>query len=162
MFRVIEEKPPQWLLDDIQKGNDKLKNNYTLKNLRLQDMLTFNLVMYEDDIVAFSGLQNWYDGTARVNSRYYVTPKYRQYSLREKRVRYLWKYLMPYQIKVAEEIGFKKLFWSTELYRRRGKTMELTIQQAKKHLPKGWYFNRLEGLYQIKNAKQEVCQILKS
>ena len=34
MFRVIEETPPQWLLDDIQKGNDKLKNNYTLKNLR--------------------------------------------------------------------------------------------------------------------------------
>lgn len=125
-------------------------------------MLTFNLVMYEDDIVAFSGLQNWYDGTARVNSRYYVTPKYRQYALREKRVRYLWEYLAPFQIKVAEEIGFKKLFWSTELYRRRGKTMELTIQQAKKHLPKGWYFKRLEGLHQIKNAKQEVCLILKS
>ena len=40
--------------------------------------------------------------------------------------------------------------------------MELTIQQAKKHLPKGWYFKRLEGLHQIKNAKQEVCLILKS
>jgi len=33
MFKVIEKRPPQWLLDDIQKGNDKLKNNYTLKNL---------------------------------------------------------------------------------------------------------------------------------
>ena len=44
-----------------------------MKNLRLQDMLTFNLVMYEDDIVAFSGLQNWYDGTAR--ARHNMTGK---------------------------------------------------------------------------------------
>ena len=43
MFKVIEKRPPQWLLDDIQKSNDKLKDNYTLKNLRLQDMLTFKL-----------------------------------------------------------------------------------------------------------------------
>jgi hypothetical protein len=118
--------------------------------------------MYNDDIVGFSGLQKWKDGTARVNSRCYITPEFRQYKVRGERVRYPWKYLAPYQIKVAEDLGYTKLFWSTELYRRPGKTMALTIEHATQYLPEGWRYHQLDGYYDVNGVQQEVCEILKS
>ena len=142
MFKIIEKAPPQWLLDNIANGNDKLKVNYTLKKLKLPEMICFCTLMYNDDIVGFSGLQKWKDGTARV--------------------RYPWKYLAPYQIKVAEDLGYTKLFWSTELYRRPGKTMALTIEHATQYLPVGWRYHQLDGYYDVNGVQQEVCEILKS
>lgn len=41
MFKIVEETPPQWLLNDIASGNDKLKDNYTLENLKLHEMICF-------------------------------------------------------------------------------------------------------------------------
>lgn len=161
MFKIIEDRPPQWLLDNIAKSDDKLKANYTLKQLKLDQMLCFCLLLDDNKIVAFSGLQRWKDKTARVNSRCYITPEYRQYSIRGQRVRYPWKYLAPYQIKVAEQIGYKKLFWSTELYRRPGKTMDLTIKYASEYIPNGWIYSRLEGHHNVNGVQQEVCEILK-
>ena len=140
MFKIIEKAPPQWLLDNIANGNDKLKVNYTLKKLKLPEMICFCTLMYNDDIVVFSGLQKWKDG----------------------RVRYPWKYLAPYQIKVAEDLGYTKLFWSTELYRRPGKTMALTIEHATQYLPVGWRYHQLDGYYDVNGVQQEVCEILKS
>ena len=172
MFKIIEEAPPQWLLDDIAGGNDKLKDNYTLENIKLQEMICFCMLMYNDDIVGFSGLQrkplwpepfgDWEDNTPRVNSRCYIAPKFRQYKIRGDRIRYPWKYLAPYQIEMADKMGYNKLFWSTELYKRPGKTMDLTIEYAKKYLPENWHYNRLECYRDINGVEQEVCEILKS
>lgn len=162
MFKIIEDNPPQWVLDKISKSNDKLKINYTLERLKLDEMICFCLLLDDEKLVGFSGLQKWENNTARVNSRCYITPEYRQYTIRNKRIRYPWKYLAPYQINVADKLGYKKLFWSTELYKRPGKTMDLTIEYASKYLPKGWKYKRLDGHYNIKGVQQEVCQILKS
>jgi len=161
MFKIIEKSPPQWLLDNIANSNDKLKDNYTLKRLKLDKMLCFCLLLDNDNIVGFSGLQKWEGNKARVNSRCYITPEYRQYAVRRERVRYPWKYLAPYQIKVAQDLGYSKLFWSTELYKRPGKTMDLTINYAKEFLPAGWQFKRIEGHQNIFGVQQEVCEILK-
>ena len=162
MFKIIEKAPPQLLLDNIAKGNDKLKVNYTYERLKLPQMLCFCTLMYNDDIVGFSGLQKWENNTARVNSRCYITPEFRQYKVRGERVRYPWKYLAPYQIRIAEDLGYTKLFWSTELYKRPGKTMALTIEYAKQYLPEGWSYNQLEGKHDVNGVQQEVCEILKS
>lgn len=160
MFKIIEDKPPQWLLENIASGTDKLKSNYTLERLKLEQMICFCLLYEDDKIVGFSGLQKFEGDIARVNSRCYITPEYRQYKIRNERVRYPWKYLAPYQIKVAEKLGYTNLFWSTELYKRPEKTMNLTIQYASQYLPKGWQYKRL-GYKNINGVKQEVCQILK-
>jgi hypothetical protein len=63
---------------------------------------------------------------------------------------------------MADKMGYNKLFWSTELYKRPGKTMDLTIEYAKKYLPENWHYNRLEGYRDINGVEQEVCEILKS
>ena len=47
MFKIIEGTPPQWLLDNIAQSNDKLKANYTLKQLKLNQMICFCL-LYDD------------------------------------------------------------------------------------------------------------------
>ena len=162
MFKIIEGTPPQWLLDNIAQSKDKLKANYTLKQLKLNQMICFCLLYNDGQLVGFSGLQKWKDGTARVNSRCYITPEYRQYKVRGERVRYPWKYLAPYQIKIADKLGYTKLFWSTELYKRTGKTMALTIQYATQFLPEGWRYNQLKGHRDVNGVQQEVCEILKS
>jgi hypothetical protein len=161
MFKIIEDKPPQWLLDNIANSTDKLKSNYTLERLKLEQMICFCLLHENDKIVGFSGLQKFEGNTARVNSRCYITPEYRQYKIRNERVRYPWKYLAPYQINVAEKLGYTNLFWSTELYKRPEKTMNLTIKYASQYIPKGWQYKRL-GHKNINGVRQEVCQILKS
>ena len=66
MFKIIEGTPPQWLLDNIANSTDKLKANYTLKQLKIGQMICFCLLYEDGQLVGFSGLQKFEGNTARV------------------------------------------------------------------------------------------------
>lgn len=141
-MQIIIQDPPS--VDHINHTAD-----------RLPEMICWTVLYDGDDVVAFSGLQDFEDGTARVNSRCYIMPEYRHGE------RYPWTWLAPEQIEIADALGFTKLFWTTHLYRYPEKTMRHTIKHATPHLPSGWRFN-YAGMQTIRGVEQAVCEILKS
>jgi len=74
---VIWEKT----LENIVNGDDELKNNYI--NLTPRDFVCWPVLIDNNEIVCFSGLQinysRWSDKFARINSRFYISPKYRHH-----------------------------------------------------------------------------------
>ena len=59
------------------------RNNYKIKESRLDGYIRFDVMYYEDDIVSFSGLwtHDKWDNCARAADRYYIFKKYRSKSL---------------------------------------------------------------------------------
>jgi len=91
-------------LEVLEEIDDELKDNYTIKNLRLDEMICFPVLFKNDDIVCFSGMQKISDQIYRVATRYYIRKKYREHFVRShsKRQTYHWKYLVPYQLEMAK------------------------------------------------------------
>ena len=54
------------------------RNNYKIKESRLDGYIRFDVMYYEDDIVSFSGLwtHDKWDNCARAADRYYIFKKY--------------------------------------------------------------------------------------
>ena len=59
MFRVIEKTPPQWLLDDIQKGNDKLIRNYGIGAQIIKDLKIKNMILITKSPKKVIGLEGY-------------------------------------------------------------------------------------------------------
>lgn len=103
----------------IDAHNDKLKNNYlTLSPL---DFICWPVLIKNKEVICFSGLQQnqerWGDKFARVNSRFFINPKYRHVwpGKLEQSEKFLnTKYLLPIQINKAKELGFRGVFMSRE------------------------------------------------
>ena len=119
----LKQQHPKWVedaflksLDDIQNSNHSLKKNYTGKELKLDKMASFNVVLDEKqkDVICFSGLQidSWKYPIARVSSRHFFSDKYTSKFLRK---RINWKICVVEQIKTGLSLGYDKLFFSTEL-----------------------------------------------
>ena len=122
-FYDLKKDHPAWVntafqksLIDIANSNHQLKNNYSLKELKLDKMASFIVVATPDekDIICFSGLQthSWDYSIARISSRHWFSSKYTATYLRK---RINWKVCVTEQIKVAIEQGYNKMFFSTEL-----------------------------------------------
>lgn len=140
----------------IQNSDLLLKENYTIDRLKLDDMLSFDVLIDDDiDIVCFGGLQKISNEVARVSSRHYVSQKYIK-TWKQNRFRPNWQYLVPKQIRHAYDLGYKGLFWSAHIYKKKS-LFDLTCKNAEKY--SNVKFTPLPGLYNIFNTAQRVCQI---
>lgn len=103
-------------LKEISQSDYQLKYNYTVKELNLNKMASFTVIVdpVKKELICFSGLQinTWPHKIARVSSRHYMSKKYARHYLRK---RLNWKICVIEQIKVAYGIGIDQLFFSTEL-----------------------------------------------
>jgi hypothetical protein len=143
-------------LEYIANSNLQLKENYSITRLKLDSMISFDvLIDNEMDLVCFGGLQKINDEIARVSSRHYVSQKYIK-TWKQDRFRPNWQYLVPKQIKRAYELGYKGLFWSAHIYKKKF-LFDLTCRNAEKYTDV--MFTPLPGLYNVFNTAQRVCQI---
>jgi len=157
VWDILEEE-----LEAIAKSKMALKYNYTMERLRLDQMLTYDVLINMEnlEIVCMSGLQRITDDIGRVSSRYYVPPKYSDRWHRKKRFRPNWDYLIPNQIRVAREHGLSGLFWSMENISR-----DIFFQQISEYSlpylkPHNCSSKTLDGYYNINDTKQRVCQVI--
>jgi hypothetical protein len=150
-------------LENISKSSHTLKNNYTIDNLKLDRMLTFDILvdMQKLKIICMSGLQRFADNLARVSSRYYFSPEYSEKWIRgNKRFRPNWEYLVPHQITVARENNITGLFWSIENCKS-DKSFKLIADNSIPFLKKVNCSSKpLDGKYMLYETKQKVCQIV--
>jgi len=109
----------QRVLDYIEKSHDELKDNYL--NLDLDSFLSFQAVVKDDEIICFSGLQaseeKWSPLILRCSSRMWVHPDYRQPGLKKftQGNKFLNSYyLIPKQLKLAKDLGYRCVFMSRE------------------------------------------------
>lgn len=159
-YRIVDliEDDSIWnqFIEVLSEIDDKLKDNYTLENLKLEQMICFTVLLKDDDIVCFSGLQKIEEDLYRVASRYYIRKKYREHFTRQflERKSYNWRYLVPYQLKRAEN---KTTVFSTHLCKS-DKSFELIVDQASKVLNRKITFI---GEQKIFNVVQKVALIHK-
>lgn len=143
-------------LEHIANSDLQLKENYSIAKLKLDSMISFDvLIDNEMDLVCFGGLQKINDEIARVSSRHYVSQKYIK-TWKQDRFRPNWQYLVPKQIKHAYELGYKGLFWSAHIYKKKS-LFDLTCKNAEEFT--NIKFTPLPGLYNIYGVGQRVCQI---
>lgn len=137
-------------LEIISNTNDELKNNYI--NLSPQDFICWPVLIQDDEIVCFSGLQEnrerWGDKFARINSRFFISPKYRhrgpgKLTNREKFLNT--RYLLPIQIEHAKNLKFSGVFMSREGDHK--KVFERYVNLAYKNT--NYHFEILKNRYNV-------------
>jgi hypothetical protein len=137
-------------LDIIVDSNDELKNNYI--NLTPSDFVSWTVLVDDNEIVCFSGLQEnherWGNNFARINSRFFISPKYRHKhpgKLTDCKKFLNTRHLLPIQIQKAKELGFAGIFMSREGDHKR--VFEKYVDLACKNT--GYYFNVLTDRYNV-------------
>jgi hypothetical protein len=104
---------------EITQGNDKLKDNYV--NLDPKNFLSFTVLIEHQEIICFSALQSaidrWGLDIARCSTRMWVHPNYRfsgmtKFTQGKKFLNSF--YLIPQQLRTANELGYKCVFMSRE------------------------------------------------
>lgn len=137
-------------LDIIVNSNDELKDNYI--SLTPDDFVCWPVLVNNDEIVCFSGLQanceRWGDQFARINSRFFISPKYRHQTpgkLTDCKKFLNTRHLLPIQIYKAKELGFAGIFMSREGDHKR--VFEKYVDLAYKNT--GYCFNVLADRYNV-------------
>jgi hypothetical protein len=149
-------------LEIIVNNKDELKNNYI--NLSPKDFVCWPVLIENNEIVCFSGLQinqeRWGDNFARINSRFFISPKYRHRTpgkLNNHDKFLNTKYLLPVQIEFAKEMGLKGIFMSREGDHK--KVFEHYANLAYKNT--GYFFKILTYQYNVcgqQNPVPESCK----
>lgn len=102
-------------IEKIKDSNDNLKDNYT--SIQFNNFESFTMLVSDDNVIAFSGLQflpeRWGHQTARVLSRFYISPEYRHGSTLLTNELYT-KYMLPTQISKARIMGLSSIFVSRQ------------------------------------------------
>jgi hypothetical protein len=104
------------IFDLLSSSNDKRLENYTYKNLDLENHLSFDALTTDDnEIICFSGLYSrpgWGEGIYRSSNRTFVNPKFRNkfYDF------YNPKYIVPHQVTTHRD-KIKIVFNSREHYK---------------------------------------------
>lgn len=92
------------------------------------EFLCFNVLTFEEEICAFSGLYNngtFPANTARALTRMYYSPKFRTKTLvpfkgeARNRISFSANWFLPYQVQFARNLGLDSVFFSVEHTRRR-------------------------------------------
>ena len=158
----FDEKLWNKTIDIILSNNDELKNNYL--TLSPGDFISWPVLIDNGEIVCFSGLQQnkerWGDKFARVNSRFFINPKYRHNwpGRMENLERFLnTRYLLPMQISTAKELGFQGVFMSREGDHK--KVFELYVDLAYRNT--GYYFEVLKDRYNVCGCLQPIPESCK-
>jgi hypothetical protein len=133
----------------IQDGNDALKENYV--NLNPEKFLCFPVLIENDQIICFSGLQQdtqrWGE-CARINARMWICPQYRHNYLTkmsDSERFFNTRYLLPIQLKRAQELNIDTVFISRGGDYRRFLNRYCDLIQ----LNTGITFNVLEHRYNV-------------
>tara|TARA_B110000285_G_scaffold209202_1_gene249984 strand:- start:907 stop:1470 length:564 start_codon:yes stop_codon:yes gene_type:complete len=142
--------------DSIAKTKHPLAENYSRKNLKLDEFSYFNVVVEDDIISAFSGLQTnrWGPKIGRVATRLWVHPNYRKKGGVPSD--YNSSILMPNQIMWAETHGYDFVFWSRQYpYQRHFKRM---IERSTRNCPYGYIHEPLPDIYNVcVDSKSDSC-----
>ena len=118
---IVDPQDQLWAdtIDYINNTNDILKNNYI--NIKFQELLSFPVVIENNQIICFSGLhyneRRWGKGLARFSSRMWIHPDYRIKGISKFTggPKFLNStYCLPLQIKKAKEMGLNSVFISRE------------------------------------------------
>lgn len=148
-------------LDVIYKGTDPLRENYL--NIDFNDYLSFPVVVNNDRIVCFSGLQysekKWGRGIARASSRMWIHPAYRHSGITKfvGGTKFLnTTYCLPIQFAVALNSNIDAMFISRE-------SNLLAFQQYLKlvKINCNYIFNLLPNFYNVcgpQAAVPESCR----
>lgn len=145
----IEDKFFEVIDDIIFLSGDRLKDNYIDLKTSYKAYAAFHVVVYEDEIVAFSGLQTdkFPAGHCRALTRTYYTEHARTKNLKPREMPSLAsKYMLPAQVEVARQMGMTNIFISFEekLGRKRfSKVFEQMLQEV--YPDESWEL--LPGLY---------------
>jgi hypothetical protein len=149
-------------LDIIVNSNDRLRDNYI--SLTPDDFVCWPVLVDNNEIVCFSGLQvnreRWGDQFARINSRFFISPKYRHQNpgkLTDYKKFLNTRHLLPMQIHKAKELGLAGIFMSREGDHKRvfKKYVNLANQNT------GYYFEILAHRYNVcghQNPTSESCK----
>jgi len=160
-YRIVDliEDNSIWnqFIEVLSEIDDKLKDNYTLENLKLEQMICFTVLLKNDDIVCFSGLQKIEEDLCRVASRYYTRKKYRASKYFKKidsitNKAYNWRYLVPYQL---EKAGNRTTIFTMHLIKS-DKTFERILDQISNVLNREITYI---GEQKIFNVTQKVALI---
>lgn len=137
-------------LDIIVNSNDRLRDNYI--SLTPDDFVCWPVLVDNNEIVCFSGLQanreRWGDQFARINSRFFISPKYRHQNpgkLADCKKFLNTRHLLPMQIYKAKELGLAGIFMSREGDHKR--VFEKYVDLAYKNT--GYCFNVLADRYNV-------------
>ena len=125
--------------------------NYSLKNMekRWGKYLTFSLLTYDNNPLAFAGVYDWGNNLVRVCDRYYVFPFYRNNNLSYAK-RPANNYVIPKQHEYAVSRGYE-CFFSIQTVKKR-RAMMKSVEKVE-YLG----FKLLDGLYATCNPKCESC-----
>lgn len=137
------------VLDEIQYGNDSLKENYL--SIDFSQFLSFPCVIENDRVIAFSGLQydesKWGPGIGRCSSRMWIHPEYRISNLKKFKggPQFLNSYyIVPMQIKRAKDYNLQCIFVSRE-HNKNGFDQYLKLL----HTNTGYMFTSLKNRYWV-------------
>ncbi len=117
-------EPFSVLLQQIKNNGrrDKLKNNYSDLDQKLNNYDCFNVVVSQEKIIAFSAMHTAPFPTtlARVLSRLYYVPEVRAKTMRGRELPSIAvKYMLPYQMKLAQDLQKEIIFLSFQGLNRR-------------------------------------------
>jgi hypothetical protein len=103
------------IIEQIDTGNDPLKDNYLTINF--DDFKSFTAVVFDNTIIAFSGLQHnskrWGDKSGRLLSRFYISPTYRHGLSLFNSTLYT-EFMLPIQLAAARNLKLTSVFISRE------------------------------------------------
>lgn len=154
MFKIEDNKSFDEMkkyFEVAEKETHQNSNNYSQHEMkkRWEKYLTFTLLTYHDNPLAFAGIYNYDNNLVRVCDRYYVFPKYRNINLSFKQ-RPANNWIIPHHHKYATSRGHQCFFSIQTLKKRRA--MERSVKYVE-HLG----FKLLDGLYATCNPKNENC-----
>jgi len=134
-------------IDEISQSSHPLAENYSRKRLNLDEFPFFNIVVEDDKIVAFGGLQEgrWGKGIGRVATRLWVRPDHRKKGAVPSEFNS--KILMPEQIKWAEQNGYDLVFWSRQYPNNRN--FVRMIERSNRNCPYGYHHEALPDVYNV-------------
>ncbi len=140
------------ILDKIQKSNDPNKLNYTPKRFPLDEQEEVTLLLYKNEVVAFSTLFHrdiFPDRVSRALNRMWKDPSIRFLD------RPYWvvsrKMLLP-QIEAAKSLNKKAIFISVQ--GERSNWLRRWVSEAKKDIP-GWQI--ASGVRKVANGDDPLC-----
>ena len=160
---ITDPQPELWArcMDVIKNSADPLRENYL--NLDFSEFISFPVVISNDRIVCFSGLQynprKWGTGTARASSRMWIHPAYRHTGITKfvGGPKFLnTTYCLPRQFTVALNSNINAMFISRE-----SNVLAFTQYLNLIRINCGYIFNLLPNLYNVcgpQAAVPESCR----
>jgi hypothetical protein len=117
IFKMVSDLP-----------NDKLKENYSKENLKVDEWIGVSLFAGGFSSIAYRDIWN---NNCRILNRFYKKPEYR-FENKNRRVSEETKLMISQQLEVAKKLGYDCAFMSREMKQQ-------AFNHYKKYLPQEWF-----------------------